>query len=221
MKKSLGAALSLAGFVVWWGVLTDAWNYSGLLFPGAPAGVGGYLYGYLSRLLWMLPAFFLIFRFEGELFWSGRQLFSKPRPEPVWVGFLALTTVFALGRMGAVYHGWHWNGEDLPLLTIKLLLVGIGEEAVFRGWGYNRLKKTCSDAAATALSALSFMALHWPACFIRLFLYGRFDWAGFAGQSVSALVCGALFAGMLRRSGTCLNPMLAHFYYDWMLEVFG
>ena len=43
---------------------------------------------------------------------------------------------------------------------------------------------------------------------------------GILTQSISAFTYGILFSVMLRRSGTVWNPILAHFYYDWMLEAF-
>lgn len=84
----------------------------------------------------------------------------------------------------------------------------------------NLLRKVRSDKAALISSAFLFAALHWPAYFIKLLLYGQFDWMGILTQSISAFTCGILFAVMLRRSGTVWNPILAHFYYDWMLEAF-
>ncbi len=129
--------------------------------------------------------------------------------------------MYALAAMAVNYRSWHLTDEDLLFLTIKLLIVAIGEEVVFRGWGYNLLKEHFSDAAALILSASLFAALHWPAYFIKLYLYGWSDWPGFVSQSISAFVCGALFAVMLERSGTLLDPILAHLYYDWMLEVFA
>ncbi len=168
----------------------------------------------------MSPAFLLIYRYDEELFWSRKLLFSRPRAEPVFVAFLALTTVYALAAMAVDHRSWHLTDESIPLLTVKLLIVAAGEEVVFRGWGYGLLKKTHSDAAALILSAALFAALHWPAYLIKLHLYGWSDWPGFVNQSISAFVCGALFAVMLNRSGTLLDPILAHFYYDWMLEVF-
>lgn len=86
--------------------------------------------------------------------------------------------------------------------------------------GYNLLRKVRSDKAALISSAFLFAALHWPAYFIKLLLYGQFDWMGILTQSISAFTYGILFSVMLRRSGTVWNPILAHFYYDWMLEAF-
>ena len=215
------AVLTLIGFILLWAVVTDAWNYSGILFPAHMLSFGKYLYGYFSRILWMLPAILLIRGCGRNLSWDRKQLFSRPKPEPVFWAFIAITAIYAMTSMAMNHHSWHMTSENLPLLTMKLLIVGIGEETVFRGWGYNILRKTCSEKAALMISAFLFAVLHWPAYFIKLLLYGRFDWAGILSQSISAFVCGILFAVMLKRSRTLWNPILAHFCYDWMLEVFS
>ena len=82
------------------------------------------------------------------------------------------------------------------------------------------MKKNYFNIVPLIISVLMFVVLHWPAYFIKLFLYGQFHWLEFIVQSISALFCGVLFAVMLKRSGTLWNPMIAHFYYDWILEVF-
>lgn len=218
-KQTCLAVFSMAGFVVLWAAVTDAWNYSGLLFPALPGGK--YLYACLSRGVWMLPVFFLLRRFEGHLFWNRACLFSKPTADPLFLLFLALTASYGLALMWWNYRAWHVTDEPLLLLTAKLLAVAVGEETVFRGWGYNLLKKVHSGRMAVVLSGVLFMLLHWPAYGIKLFLYGGFLWQEMLSQSLSALFYGTLFAAMLKRSGTLSNPVLAHFFYDWMMTVFA
>ena len=54
------AVLPLIVSILLWAVVTDAWNYSGILFPAHMLSFGKYLYGYFSRILWMLPAILLL-----------------------------------------------------------------------------------------------------------------------------------------------------------------
>ena len=220
-KQNLLAVWTMIGFIVLWVIVTDAWNYSVILFPAHILDVCKYLYGYFSRIIWMLPAFILIRRFDNKLFWSRKQLFSRPKAEPVFIVFMVVTTIYSLSLMAINYNSWHVTRESFLLLTFKFLIVGIGEETVFRGWGYNLLKKVHSDKVSLIISAFMFVVLHWPAYFIKLYLYGQFDWSGIAAQSISVLLCGLLFAIMLKRSGTLWNSIIAHFYYDWMLEIFA
>lgn len=218
-KQTLLAVSSMMGFIVLWATVTDAWNYSAFLFPRHPP-VNRFLYGYLSRILWMFPAFILIRRFDKCLYRSGKQMFSKPKAEPVFIVFTVLTTGYVLVSMMIDREPRHITWDGFLLSTVKFIIVGIGEETVFRGWGYNLLKKVNSEPVSLLVSAFLFAALHLPAYFIKLILYGQFDLPGMMAQSMSALLLGMLFAVMFRRSGTLWNPILAHFYYDLMLEVF-
>lgn len=220
-KQTLLAVLSMAGMVALWAILTDAWGYSDFLFPERFLVSGKYFYGYFSRIIWLLPILVLILRFEANLFWNRKELFSKPKFEPVFIIFMSLTTVYALTAMWINHHTWHITDKSLIYLTVKFMIVGIAEETVFRGWGYNLLKKSCSDTAALVLSVLMFVVLHWPAYFIKLFLFDQLSWLEFLAQSISAAVCGLLFTVMLKRSKTLFNPIIAHFYYDLMLEIFA
>lgn len=220
-RQKLFAVFSMIGFVLLWAVLTDAWNYSSLISTAQHnIKLYKYLYSYLSRIVWTLPAIVLIFRFNKNLFWSKKQLFSKPKAEPVFAAFIAVISIYVFISMMIKYKAFHVTEENLLPLTVKFITVGFCEETVFRGFGYNLMKKVCSDTVSLIISALMFVLLHWPAYFIKLILYGSFDLSGFIAQSISAFFCGILFAIMLKRSGTIWNPIIAHFYYDLMLEVF-
>lgn len=85
--------------------------------------------------------------------------------------------------------------------------------------GYNLLRKVHSNIVSLIISTFLFVILHWPAYFIKYLLYGSFHWSGMLAQSMSALFCGLLFAAMFQKGGTLWNPILAHFYYDWILAV--
>lgn len=60
-----------------WTVVTDAWGYSDYLFKNDP-DIAPYLYGYISRVLWVLPAIFLILKYSDQLKFEKKELFSRP-----------------------------------------------------------------------------------------------------------------------------------------------
>ena len=204
--------LSLLGFIALWTVLTDAWGYSSYLFSSEN---GAYYYGYVSRLLWALPAVFLIVKSEN-LTLTKRELLSRPRFDGQFAAVLAAIMLYSLISMLITHKGF-WINRDVPLLltVIKYFIVGCAEESVFRGWGYNALTKVLSDRKSAVISTLMFVLLHWPTYFIRLFRFGAFDYAGLLVQSFSALLWGILTCWLMRRSETLWNPILAHFAYDF------
>lgn len=209
--------LSLVGFVLLWAVLSDAWGYSEHLhFNGRT-----YVYAYFSKLVWAAPAGWLIIRFQKPLQFGPKELFSHP----VWNKSLAITlgasVLYAAVMMFVTHRGFWFNPDVNPALElIKLALVGIVEETVFRGWGYNALSNAVSEKKAVLISAAFFIAVHWPAYIIKLLRFGTFDFAGILSQSIAALIWGILNCWLLKKGKTLWNPIIAHTVYDVLLVFF-
>lgn len=209
--------LSLIGFVFLWAVVTDAWEYS----EHFCFRYGTYVYGTLSRVIWVLPAVYLILRHSDSLRFSKKDLFSRP----VWNWPLAIvltgSLLFVLVSMLVNHHGF-WINPDvvIPLEIIKYALVGFVEETVFRGWGYNALSKAAPDGKAILLSTAFFVLLHWPAYLIKLYRFGTFDLSGMLAQSLSAAIWGVLCCWLLKKGETLWNPVIAHFFYDALFVLF-
>ena len=149
--------LSLCGFVLLWAVVTDAWGYSSHL----AFGHGDYIYAYLSRLIWVAPALWLILR-HGSFLRLGREtLFSWPVFNRSFAIVLAVSVLFPLIEMFVVHGGFWLNPSvNLPLEIVKFILVGFVEETVFRGWGYNALSslgETAADRKAVICSTAFFI----------------------------------------------------------------
>lgn len=82
MKKELNSkyiVLILVGFIILWSIITNAWGYSDYIFKNNFSGIGSYLYGYVSRFIWVLPAILLIIRYSNELKIKENELFSRPK----------------------------------------------------------------------------------------------------------------------------------------------
>lgn len=220
MKKEItlrGVVLSLLGFILLWTVVTDAWGYSSYLFT---SDNGAYFYGYISRFIWVLPAFFLIITKDDYLMLHRKELFSRPRINHQFAVVLSAILAYCLISMLAV-HKEPWINREVPfwLTVMRYFVVGCVEETVFRGWGYNALAKILSDRKAVAISTLLFVLLHWPAYFIKLSRFGAFDCAGFLVQSFSASIWGILTCWLLKKSRTLWNPILVHSIYDFLSTI--
>lgn len=204
--------LSLLGFIALWAVVTDAWGYSSYLFS---SDNGVYYYGYISRLVWALPAVLLIVIKDDYLTLPKKELLSRPQFNRQFVSILEIFLLYSLISMLITHKGF-WINRDVPFLltVIKYFIVGCVEETVFRGWGYNALTKVLSNRKSVVISTLMFVLLHWPAYFIKLFRFGSFDYVGLFMQSFSALLLGILTCLLMKKSRTLWNPILAHFAYD-------
>jgi membrane protease YdiL (CAAX protease family) len=209
--------LSLIGFIVLWAVVTDAWGYSSYIFPNDTNGWGKYIYAYISRFIWIIPTVLLLWRYGKKLTYDTKALFSRPKINRSLLIVICGSVVYCIIMMFATHKGIWFNSDvSVVAFTIKFAIVAIVEEMSFRGWGYNALSKVVSNKKAVIISSGLFMVLHWPAYLIKLYLTGVFDWGGILGQSVSVIIWGIIFCYLLKRSRTLLNPIIAHFIYNFL-----
>ncbi len=208
--------LSLFGFVLLWAIVTDAWGYSSHLAING----GSYIYAFLSRLIWVIPAFWLISRHSDFLRFSKNTLFSRPVWNRSFVIVLALSLLIPFVSM-FVAHGGFWINlsTGIPLEIAKIMMVGFVEETVFRGWGYNALSAVATDRKATLYSTVFFVLLHWPAYFVRYYRFGTMDWSRWLTQSFAVSLWGVLFCLLLKKGKTLWNPIIVHILYDLFVHL--
>jgi len=217
MKKHLSFSiiiLSLFGFIILWTIVTDAWGYSERFFNFY---AGNYIYAFISRLIWVLPAILLIIRYGNFLHICKSELFSRPRFDRSLILVLVISSAVVVITMLFYNKGFWFNTVIEPLaVIIKYIIVGFVEETVFRGWGYNALAAVTSDRKAVIISTVFFIIVHLPAYFIKLYRFGNFDFAAILTQSLSALIWGIVFCRLLEKRKTLWNPIIAHSVYDIM-----
>ena len=208
--------MSLFGFVILWAVVTDAWGYS----SHVAARYGNYIYAVLSRLIWVTPAIWLILRHSALLSIGKRELFSRPVCNKSLIIILIVSLVVSFIGM-FVTHGGFWLNPtvNIPLEIIKICFVGFVEETVFRGWGYNALTEVVTNRKAVIYSTVFFVLLHSPAYFIRFYRFGTLDTSIWLAQSFTTAVWGVAGCWLLKKSRTIWNPIIAHIFYDVIVEL--
>ena len=200
---------------MYWAIITDAWGYSDFIFKNNAYNIGKYIYGYVTRILWVIPAILLIVKHGENLSIDRIKLFSSPKINKSLISVLVLSIGYVFVSMILVHKGFFLNRNDiLFLVIIKFLVVGFVEETVFRGWGYNALIQKMSHIKATSITTALFVILHWPAYFIKFARLGTFDFAGMIGQSTAALCWGVICCWLLKKGKTIWNPIIAHGMYD-------
>ncbi len=213
--------ISLILSIALWVAVTNAWNYSSLLFGNMANNWDSYIYGYLSRLLWALPFLLLALRHSSQLPISFKKLFSY---KINWRPFLILFSVITLYTFLAMFvnHGGLWINPDMILLQElpKFLVVGFAEEMVYRGWGMNAFSSSMSERKANLWSAFYFMLLHFPSYFIHWFLDGSFALSAMLNQAVWVILLGLAFGYVFRKSKSMLPVMLVHFWSDFASVLF-
>ena len=218
MKKRLSCKdiiFTLLGFVILWAVVTDAWGYSDRFFRDDLHNIGTYIYGYFSRCIWVMPAILLIIKYNDQLIFKKGELCKFPKFNIPLMIVVTISLVYAVVLM-LIKHGGIWVNSNtaLGLAVVKYIVVGVVEETVFRGWGYNSLAKIVSHKKAALISTAFFVLLHWPAYFIKLYRFGAFDLIGLIGQSTGPLIWGLVLCWLLNKGKTLWNPIIAHIVYD-------
>lgn len=220
MEKELNIKkiiITIIGFVILWSVITNAWGYSDYLFKNVSSDIGSYIYAYISRFIWVLPAIILIIKYNNRLKFNKYELFSQPEFNKSLILTLIISLAYIIIMMFVNHKGFWFNNEIiLGLVIAKYIIVGFVEEVVFRGWGYNSLANIMSHKKATVITTLFFVLLHFSSYFIRLFRFGTFDFIGIIGQGCSALIWGFVFCWLLKKGKTIWNPIIAHTIYDLM-----
>lgn len=217
MEKELDLkkiVLTFIGFIVFWAIITDAWGYSNYFFYN---NIGTYIYGYISRFIWVIPAILLIFKYNNNLKYDKKELFSRPKFNKSLIFVITISLIYIAIGMLINHKGLWFNSKIVLSLTIiKYAIVGFVEEIVFRGWGYNSLTNILSYKKATVITTILFILIHIPSYFIKFFRFGAFDFIGMIGQISSALIWGIIFCWLLKKGKTIWNPILAHTIYDLM-----
>lgn len=214
--------ITLFAFVFLWALMTDAWGFSELLFPTMSGDWSKYLYGYISRIIWVLPALGLLSYYGNNgTYYDLKNLYTKLKLNRSFVLVILITTVYCFSLMLIVHRGFWLNpGVSIIGVTIKFIIVGFVEETVFRGWGYNTLRQRISDRDAMIVSSILFVFLHWPAYFIKFALFGTFNFWGLINQSILVFLLGMLFCYLFKKSSTLLNPIISHAFYDLFFTLF-
>lgn len=214
---------SLILFTVVWSVVTDAWGISTLLFGLNRTSWQKLSYDILSRIVWVLPLFFYIQRYNSDLPISFKQLFKKPIHLYVsWGFFIAfllygiLTMFITHGKMRINPH-FHFVQHILFYLVVAFV-----EEIVYRGWALNALSRFMTNSKAIVLSVVFFMLLHWPAYLIKYCRTGVFETASFILHSIVVLATGTIFSIVFLKNKSLWTPLLLHAFFDiWVYFLAG
>lgn len=75
--------ISLIMFILLWTIVTNAWNYTGLFFGAQKGSPINYIYDFISRFVWVLPAMILLRYYANDIPITWKQLFTnKPHMKP-------------------------------------------------------------------------------------------------------------------------------------------
>lgn len=220
-KLSIGKIIvSIIFFTLLWTAVTDAWGISSVIFGEDITAWQKYAYDIGSRIIWVLPVFFLLSRYKTDLPLSMKSMFKVKFGFKIFFLVFGLFTSYAFVVMFATFGRFHINPDFRPFRHITFyLVVGFVEELVYRGWALNSFSAFMSNGKAQILSVIFFILLHWPAYIIKLFNTGVFLTTNFLLQSFLVLITGFLFGYVFRKTKSIWTPIILHAYFDLIVKL--
>ncbi|MCQ2407708.1 MAG: CPBP family intramembrane metalloprotease [Oscillospiraceae bacterium] len=114
-----------------------------------------------------------------------------------------------------ILHGTLHINPDFSLASHQwLLVVGITEEMVFRGWLLNATAKDEKDWKPVAVNAVMFLCIHFPGWIQKGMFVSAITGFGF----VSILIFSVLVSVCFLKHKNLLLPVFLHMLYDFMIE---
>lgn len=165
---------------------------------------------------WTLPALLLIRHFSPELQVGLRQMFTQKVPLKSAVLWILLFLAYSGGNcLFALFRGnLHINPEFTLKSHIWLLVVGITEEVVFRGWMLNATAKSERDWKMILLNGVMFLCIHFPGWIQKGMFVSAFTGFGF----LSVILFGAAAGICFLKHKNLLLVVFIHMLYDFILE---
>ncbi|MBR4201083.1 MAG: CPBP family intramembrane metalloprotease [Oscillospiraceae bacterium] len=172
-----------------------------------------------KTLVWTVPALLLIKAFEPEMQVGLRQMFTEKVPLKAILLWTLIFVIFGGGTLfrGILHGTLHINPEFSLKSNQWLLIVGISEETVFRGWFLNATAKDDKDWKPIALNAVMFLCIHFPGWIQKGMLLQAFTGFGF----FTILLFSVLVSVCFLKHKNLLLPVFLHMLYDFLLEFFA
>ena len=166
--------------------------------------------------VWTVPALLLIRKYDNALFIRFRQMFTERvslRAALLWI--LLFSALSGGERLIALIQGRLHINPDFSLKShLWLLIVGLTEETVFRGWLLNAAVKSGRDTKMIALNAVMFLCIHFPGWIQKGTFVSAFTGFGF----ISILVFSVLISICFLKHKNIVLPIFIHMLYDFILE---
>ena len=150
------------------------------------------------------------------MFIRFRQMFTERvslRAALLWI--LLFSALSGGERLIALIQGrLHINPAFSLKTHLWLLIVGLTEEAGFRGWLLNATVKNEKDYKMIVLNAVMFLCIHFPGWIQKGTFVSAFTGFGF----ISILVFSVLISICFLKQKNIVLPIFIHMLYDFILE---
>ena len=218
MEKRRLTSGKIAIFVV---IFFVVWSFQRLYFrPVFLNQLDGLLFEIIDSgtklLIWIFPAIWMLKRFKGEMWLDLKEMFTNKPPwlmtvfYPVMIGFIVFLVATFYGN------GFRMREDFTPIMLVAPVLVaGITEELVFRGFILNSLLRKLKKAFAVIIDAMLFALMHYP-----IWIYLGFDVWTILLNSAFSMLFSMLMAHSFIKTRSLLVPVGLHMFYNFLILMF-
>lgn len=165
--------------------------------------------------VWTMPAVLFIRKFEKEMWLTFKKMTTNIPPWKMAFGYIGV--MIAVPLINAIIHGegiqLRADFDPIPLIS-AVLVVGITEEFVFRGFLLNNLLKNMKTEHAIAIDAILFTLIHYP-----IWIYHGFDLSTIMTSSIYVAVISVLFAHSFIKTKSIWIPIAMHMIHNLLLNL--
>jgi uncharacterized protein len=171
----------------------------------------------IKIIIWILPVILIVRTVEKQnvLSYLGlRDHYKKGLIWTVW-GTIALILYFFILNLIVLENDIGFNLSINELLN-TILLVGITEEIVFRGFLLRKLMDSNSFWQANILTSLLFVSIHFP-----IWIYkGLFEFPYILASMATAFVLGIIFGFIYRKTNSLWSVIILHSLYNFLVSIY-
>ena len=170
----------------------------------------------IKIVIWVIPVILLVKIMEKSKPFSYLQLRHNFRKCLKWTGWGSLVLIFYFVINLTVLE----NSIDLQIGFNKwlntILLVGITEEIVFRGFLLRKLMDSFRFWIANTITALLFVSIHFPIWFYK----NLFEFPDILSSLVTVFLLGIIFGIVYKKSNSLWSVIIIHSLYNLLVSIF-
>lgn len=164
----------------------------------------------IKYIVWTIPVFALLSLYYNENPFSYLKLTDNILKGLLWgIAVGALLVLYHIARSFIMGDGKFYFDIDIYTWIHRIILIGITEEVVFRGFILQKLTEEFEFIYANAISAILFMLIHFPRWYVDgLMSKGKMEY--FLAGAVFVLAFGLLQGYVLKRTRSLWACMIIH-----------
>ncbi len=169
----------------------------------------------LKNLVWTVPAWILMGKFDENLYIKRKQMFTN-KVEPlkavgVFAFVIFLASVNSIARNKGIAIAEDFNPAEL----LSYVFVGVSEEFVFRGLLLNATYQEDKPYLTIGINAVLFLLIHFP-----IWIYSGIFASVFTGFGfITILVLSVIFSWSFLECKNILIPIGIHMLYDMLITI--